>query len=131
MSVKTVDIKETSILNGVKSTFQNTQIIQTWSSMSRFSKCSIGIYTLFVTGTFITTLYRDGKRGLNSHRGLIRSQKTPKFENEYDAVWYNMHPFSSFWESITFPFTAVSNVMPWIIVTMNPDTSKNNDEKRN
>ena len=123
-------------------------VVEKFSNMSTFSKFSILGYSGFVIGTFALSAYRDGKKGLLNHREEVRKireleteRKKPSlpnydpsvfpitanviprkttFKTEYDAVWYNLNAFNNFWNSLFFPWDWITNIMPYIVIKLNP-----------
>ena len=127
MTTKGTTTKETSIINGIKNTIHNTRIVTTWNQWSKFKKITVVFYIGTVLGTFGTSCYIDGKRGLLKHReevvsynGIDTKNKQSIFKNEYDAVWNNINGYKNFWESLFFPWTLISNAMPWLVIKLNP-----------
>ena len=121
---KITKVSETKIVDGVESTFQNIRIVQIINNMSRGSKIMIGIYTGIVFTNFVTSIYKDGKRGLleyrvrvneNGHRAGFTDYKT-----ESDAIWNNLNGTEHFFRSLFFPWSFITNIAPLVIIKMNP-----------
>ncbi len=112
-------IIENSVKNGAKvSTI--TQITKTWTELSRTKKIGCGIYALFATLGFMFATYNDGREELikrRSRRDVCLKEKDWQYVK--DACTNNI--FTNIFESIVFPFTFASNIMPKIVMWLNPE----------
>ena len=71
----------------------------------------------------ISSSYIDAKMALQ----MFRENKLdePSVKNEWDAVKYgaNMNLGERFWNSILWPITVANNIVPWVVLAMNPKKS--------
>ncbi len=77
------------------------------------------IYVVCAMISFLYAIYSDGKTGLYKYRTNANQFQTIYYD-EYAAIKGNMNVHHNFWESIIFPYTLFSNVMPFIIIWLNP-----------
>ncbi|MCZ6910747.1 MAG: hypothetical protein O7C56_07520 [Rickettsia endosymbiont of Ixodes persulcatus] len=105
--------------------------------MSTKQKIGLGAYGFCVTSSFLVATYNDGKDELlksrTVHNKYINDPETRysyKYINDpetrYRLDWEAVRkgcsdkPFVNFWESVIFPFTLISNVMPRLVIALNP-----------
>ena len=115
-----------------------TRIIHNVKSMSPRAKLFSGIYLTFAFSHNVFTNYNAGKISLLKYRhkahvkeitGSGRSYNsidTNRATSEFEAVKLGIceDSFSRFIDSIIFPFTAISEVMPHIVMFANPSEVK-------
>ncbi len=81
------------------------------------------IYAVCAMISFLYAIYSDGKTGLFKYRINADQFKTLYFD-EYAAIKGNMNVHRNFWESVIFPYTLFSNIMPFLIIWMNPKSNQ-------
>ncbi len=112
-------IIENSVKNGAKvSTI--TQITKTWTELSKTKKIGLGVYALCAAFGFMFATYNDGRDELIKRRDC--RDVYPKIK-DWDGVKYacTSNIFTNLFESIVFPFTFASNIMPKIVIWLNPE----------
>ena len=86
------------------------------------TKTGFWIYIGFVTLSFISSTWNDGKRGLREHRKI----KTSDPDDDFDATWKGCRKnmWDNFFDGVFFPWTTLTNILPFMILKMNPRTDK-------
>ncbi len=116
----TIDTK--IIENPVKSSLKAkaiTQIKKTWVNTSENKKICIISYFAGVTCCFISDVYTDGKRELTFRRNHRNSySENEDFKAMKCACTNNI--YHNLFDAIIFPYIVLSNLMPVIILTLNP-----------
>jgi hypothetical protein len=103
--------------------FQKMSIVETFSKISMKAKIALGIYAFCVSAGFFLQTYHDGRDSLVADR----RKRTDK-KKDYEADWKatkegcKRKPFINFMDSLIFPYTCVSNIMPKIVLYFNQDT---------
>jgi hypothetical protein len=117
------------------SVLEKTRIVRSWNRMGRGKKIFIGCYLGVAGGRFMMETYDDGKKELIKHRDLLNNP--PKYssgllhQNEWEAVKYGCsnNMGDNFFESLVFPWTIASNLMPGVVLWFNPEVKKTDSDK--
>lgn len=112
------------------SVLEKTRIVRNWNRMGRGKKIFIGCYLGVAGGRFMMETYDDGKKELIKHRDLLNNP--PKYSsglrhlNEWEAVKYGCsnNMWDNFFESLVFPWTIASNLIPGVVLWFNPEVKK-------
>lgn len=108
-----------------------TNIKQQWKKLSKPVKGAITAYILGAVTTNIAITYNNGKTTLAEYRqelaSLNRKQNSTVWidnhdcRSEWDAVYYGCkkNGGSKLYESITWPTTLISHIMPHAILSLN------------
>jgi hypothetical protein len=91
------------------------KIKETFSTFkySRSAKIFLGAYCTLAFGSFMSSMYVDGKKALHE------SQRTSSKEAQwYNDVYYacNSNKLNRTWNSLTFPIGVTSGIMPYFIL---------------
>jgi hypothetical protein len=109
----TEKITEITLKDGVKTTLS-----ERFNKLSSFKRRFIIGYGLLSIVNFGVSSYMDGKNALLTYRknGFF-------YENEFDAVskGCKRRGLDNFIISIVLPYTVISNIVPVIVIKMNPD----------
>ncbi len=96
------------------------QAFKVIAELSDPKKISLAIYSACAVFGFLFATYNDGKQELVKRR--VDRQKSPKTGDWIgikNACVGNM--FWNFFESVIFPYTVASNIMPKIVLLLNPE----------
>lgn len=109
---------------------EKINITKTWSTMSGTQKTVLGTYLGVASTEFLFVTYNDGKSKLLQYRSSSRA-KTPKTQSEIDSEeWFVVKKGcgenlgTNFLKSIFFPFTAVADFMPQVVLFANREVKK-------
>lgn len=86
------------------------------TNMNRFSKIGLGVYFACSLLSFTSSVYLNGRNALLSNRSKFGKLE---YHEEYKIVSNNLEICSSLFESLIFPYTLVSNSIPYIIIKLN------------
>lgn len=113
---------------GKKQTFYKsvTNIKQSWQQLGRRSKIFLLVYGAGALLNFSFDTYNGGLQSLIEHRKRINQSQTPRFETEWEAVRAGCArgSFERFWRGIFWPGSLASNVMPAVVLRLNPPPQK-------
>ncbi len=96
------------------------QVFKTIAELSDPKKIGLAIYSTCAVLGFLFATYNDGKEELGKRRN--DRQKMPKngdWIGIKNACVGNM--FWNFFESVIFPYTVASNIMPKVVLLLNPE----------
>jgi hypothetical protein len=97
-----------------------TSVAETWNGLGNSVKIGLITYTVCTMFGFMLSTYNDGKEE------LVKRRNDRNAYNKKDD-WISVkkackqHVFKNFVDSIIFPFTIVSNIMPKIVLWLNPE----------
>ncbi|AYV77515.1 MAG: hypothetical protein Dasosvirus4_36 [Dasosvirus sp.] len=99
-----------------------TNVTKYWSYIDPSYKRMIYIYLIIVMLNYFTSTYQDAKKYLLAYRKGGASIIEYGFATEFDACYYGSreHWFDNFVSALVFPYKWVANVMPTIVVALNP-----------
>lgn len=124
-TIETIVTKNT-VENG-SNIFQKMSIVETFTKMSMKAKIALAIYSLCVSAGFFTQTYYDGRDNLIIDRKK-RTDKKADYEADYEADWKatkegcKRKPFINFMDSLVFPYSWATNIIPKIVLYFNQDT---------
>ena len=101
------------------SVVKKINVFKNWSKMGTGMKVFLGTYFSLFTSSYIFSTYSDGKENLLLFRegkldsSILTDWQAAKLGCKKN-VWRN------FVESVIFPYTLFSNVMPSIVLKLNP-----------
>ena len=100
-----------------------TRIIHNVRTMSPRAKIFFGVYATFAVTHNAFTNYNAGKVALLKHRrecanGSRYDKSVTEFEAVKNGVYYGS--FGRFIDSVIFPYTAISDAMPSVVMYLNP-----------
>lgn len=112
-------------------------VVRRWNSMSRNKRIALGIYFGTVAAAYFSKIYDDGYYELMRHRlnstsaedsskPLVPSNEKRRLELDAIAKGCKSNSIERFWESVIFPYTAVTTVVPYAILAINPPASGTN-----
>jgi len=109
---------------------EKINVKKNWTQMSRTKKTILCTYFGVASSEFIISVYGNGKTHLLKYRSTASySQKTPSQieSEEWLAVkkGCNENLTANFWKSIFFPFTAVADFMPQVVLFINSKNRSN------
>lgn len=112
--------------------FQKMSIVETFSKMPMKLKIVLGMYSLCVSSGFFIQTYYDGRDNLISDRkkraDKFSTNPTQVKKNDYEADWKatkegcKSRPFLNFIDSLIFPYSWATNLIPKIVLYFNQDT---------
>jgi hypothetical protein len=109
-------IKTTQLVDN--KSVERLNIIKKFRSLSPLSKGLWTGYGIIMIGSFCSYTYNDGKKSLIEAR-----MKNPNISAEEEWLYVEdgcaQNIWRNFWSSMLFPFTAISNIFPTIVVRMN------------
>ena len=97
-----------------------TTIANKWTELPSLVKSGLIVYAACATFGFMISTYNDGKEELIKRR-------SDRNKNPINDDWISVksackkHIFTNFINSIIFPYTIVSSIMPSIIMFLNPE----------
>lgn len=111
--------------DGKKQTFYKTvtNVKQTWQQMSRRSKIFLAAYGCAALVNMSFETYNSGKQSLLEHRKRVNTNySSPLYNSEWEAVRRGCAAgsFERFWRGVLWPCSIVSNIMPNVILFLNP-----------
>jgi len=132
-SVGETTIESSEVINtdGTKQTIfkRITNVRETWSNLSMRSKILIFGYVFGGSVNMFYNTYNNGKIALLEYR---KNPSSIKFNgltvtSEWAAVSFGCkrHSFENFLNSLIWPQTIFSNIMPTIVLALNPDPNFN------
>ncbi len=96
------------------------QVIKTISELSDPKKYGLVVYSAFAIFGFLFATYNDGKEELLKRRAdRQKLAKNGDWIGIKNACVGNM--FWNFFESVIFPYTVASNIMPKVVLLLNPE----------
>ena len=100
-----------------------TRIIHNVRTMSPRAKIFFGVYATFAVSHNAFTNYNAGKVALLKHRRQCAddsnyNESVTEFEAVKNGVYYGS--FRRFIDSVIFPYTAISDAMPSVVMYLNP-----------
>jgi hypothetical protein len=104
--------------------FERIRFVERFNKLSKFQRRSLATYGLLATGSFTFAIYNDGRSELIEHWNKARSpQSTIRsgrslHSSDWEAAKRGCknHVWMRFCESILFPYTCVSSVMPYVVL---------------
>lgn len=117
-------IKDTVGKDGEKIS-ERINLIQRFSQLSTTQKRLLAAYGLLSTGSFVVGVYNDGRQELIRHR--TRPSSFPLHHDDWEAAksGCKSNVALRFWEGVFFPYTCISNVLPYLVLA----TTKNDTKK--
>lgn len=115
-------ITNETIVNGQK-VIESTRIVKTWDRLSIRTRACIASYLTVLFGHYSYLIYEDGKTRLINYRNTSKTHNDISgLYSEWDAVKLgcNTRPGLRFVESLVFPYTVVTNLMPRMVLWLNP-----------
>lgn len=116
-------IEKTIIKNSTEngySIFEKINLVERFSKLSPWARRSLMIYGALAAGGFTIATYNDGRTELMDY------YKNPSMYGGHKSEWdaakkgCKKNVWSNFVQSVFFPYTAVSNVMPYIVIGTTP-----------
>ena len=94
--------------------FERINLISRISQLAPWQKRALGGYGLLAVGSFTFGIYNDGKAELKEHWANSKYH----YSSDWDAArtGCSKHVWTRFWESVFFPYTCVSNTMPYLVL---------------
>ncbi len=93
-------------------------------------KVSFIIYLNCLLGYNMYGTYTDSKKYLEKFReGKIKEFEKNDIKTDWDAVKYGAKSryFERLWDSIVWPITSINNIVPALVLSLNPPSPKNNE----
>jgi hypothetical protein len=105
------------VVTNVLSKDGKTEIKTYWENVNSYTKRGLLLYSFISIILFGTYNYRDGKNALMK----IRTEKPQcTVSEEITAVKNGFNPVCNFFQSLFFPYSLGSRIVPSIIIYMNP-----------
>lgn len=112
-------------VNGKWKIFEKINISTNLKKLSRTQRIFVGVYAASVVTNFMFSTYSDGKTELLKWRKnhSTTTNKQEKYLQEWSAVKKGCqeHWFGNLWDSLFFPCTLATNVVPLVIINLNKE----------